>query len=64
MFLARGLGKEMSDATNFDWYAPSNAKRFTEYEFKKIIEENKLIILNFHKEEACFSTRMLKKNLT
>lgn len=63
-FWREDWGKEMSDATNFDWYAPSNAKRYTESEFKKIIQENKLRILNFHKEEACFSTRMLKKNFT
>ena len=54
-------GKEMSDATNFDWYAPSNAKRYSKEEYNKMINENNLSILHFHEEEACFSSRMLKQ---
>jgi len=53
-------GKEMCDATNFDWYAPSNAKRYSKEEYKKMIMENNLKILHFHEEEACYSSRMLK----
>ena len=53
-------GKEMSDATNFDWYAPSNAKRYSEDEFKNVIKQNNLKIDYFHEEEACFSSRMFK----
>jgi ubiquinone/menaquinone biosynthesis C-methylase UbiE len=52
--------KEMSDATNFDWYAPSNAKRYSEDEFKNMIKQNNLEIEYFHGEEACFSSRMIK----
>ena len=59
-FWREDWGKEMSDATNFDWYAPSNAKRYSEEEFKKMIKENNLKMLHFHEEEACFSSRMLK----
>ena len=54
-------GKEMCDATNFDWYAPSNAKRYSKEEYKKMIKENNLSILHFYEEEACYSSRMLKQ---
>lgn len=53
-------GKEMCDATNFDWYAPSNAKRFSKEEYKKMIKDNNLSILHFHEEEACYSGRFLQ----
>jgi ubiquinone/menaquinone biosynthesis C-methylase UbiE len=54
-------GIEMSDATNFDWYSPSNAKRYSEEEYKKMIEDNTLDIVTFHKEEACYSGRFKKR---
>ena len=54
-------GIEMSDATNFDWYSPSNAKRYSEEEYKKMIDDNNLDIVTFHKEEACYSGRFKKK---
>ena len=53
-------GKEMSDATNFDWYAPSNAKRYSKEEFKNLIKQNNLEIEYFHEEEACYSGRFKK----
>ena len=53
-------GVEMSDATNFDWYSPSNAKRYSEDEYKKMIDDNNLEIISFHKEEACYSGRFKK----
>jgi len=54
-------GIKVSDATNFDWYSPSNAKRYSEEEYKKMIEDNNLDIVTFHKEEACYSGRFKKK---
>jgi SAM-dependent methyltransferase len=54
------LGYETSKATNFDWYSPSNAARYTEAEYKKIITDNNLGITYFHKEEACYSGRFKK----
>jgi SAM-dependent methyltransferase len=54
------LGFKNSVSTNFDWYAPSNAKRYSEEEFTNIINENFLKIMFFHKEEACFSGRFKK----
>ncbi|WP_421977755.1 class I SAM-dependent methyltransferase [Roseivirga seohaensis] len=54
------LGDELSDATNFDWYSPSYAKRFSKDEFLFLITENKLNIDFFHSEEACYSGRFSK----
>ena len=59
-FWKEDWGTEMSDATNFDWYAPSNAKRYSEDEFKNMIKQNNLKIDHFHEEEACYSSRMIK----
>ena len=52
---------ELCDSTNFDWYSPSNAKRYSEEEYKKMICDNNLEIISFHKEEACYSGRFKKK---
>lgn len=59
-FWSEGLGWDTSVATNFDWYAPSNAKRYAEDEYKKMIYDNDLEIKYFHKEEACYSGRFEK----
>lgn len=59
-FWREDWGKEMCDATNFDWYAPSNAKRYSEEEFKTLINKNNLKILHFYEEEACYSGRFKK----
>ena len=53
-------GRDNSDMINFDWYSPSNAKRYSEEEYKKMITNNNLKIKYFHKEEACYSGRFLK----
>src|SRR5665647_1046678 len=54
---------ELSKSTNYDWYAPSNAKRFSKEEFEKMISDNKLSISFFHEEEACYSGRFKKRIL-
>ena len=59
-FWSEDLGWDTSVATNFDWYSPSNAKRYSEEEYKKMIEDNNLNIKYFHSEEACYSGRFLK----
>lgn len=56
-FWNKDFGWENSVSTNFDWYAPSNAARYTEEEFKKWISNNRFKIVHFHKEEACYSGR-------
>jgi len=54
------LGRGMSTMTNYDWYAPSQAARYSEAEFRRWIEGNDLEIVHFHKEEACYSGRFRK----
>lgn len=54
------LGYDTSVATNFDWYSPSNAKRYGEEEYRGMIRNNHLEIIYFHKEEACYSGRFKK----
>lgn len=51
---------DLSKSTNYDWYAPSNAKRFSREEFESMINENNLKIAFFHEEDACYSGRFLK----
>jgi SAM-dependent methyltransferase len=48
------------DATNFDWYAPSKAKRYSMEEFMAMVKANKLVVDYLHAEEACFSGRFVK----
>ncbi|MCU0441496.1 MAG: class I SAM-dependent methyltransferase [Bacteroidia bacterium] len=59
-FWKEDWGFDLSKSTNFDWYAPSNAKRFSEAEFRKMINDNNLRIDYFHDEEACYSGRFTK----
>jgi ubiquinone/menaquinone biosynthesis C-methylase UbiE len=51
------LGRETSVVTNYDWYSPSNARRFSEQDVRKIITDAGLSEVHFHAEEACFSGR-------
>ncbi len=53
-------GFDLSKSTNFDWYAPSNAKRFSKQEFLDMVNENRLQVSYLHEEEACYSGRFLK----
>ncbi len=51
------LGPETSVATNFDWYSPSNARRFSEQEVREIVSANNMSVVTFNSEEACYSGR-------
>ena len=51
------LGVETSVITNFDWFSPSNARRFSEQEVRGIVRANGLSETFFHSEEACYSGR-------
>jgi ubiquinone/menaquinone biosynthesis C-methylase UbiE len=53
-------GFDLSKSCNYDWYAPSNAKRFSKEEFEAMINQNKLSVKYFHQEEACYSGRFIK----
>lgn len=55
------LGRDTSVATNFDWYSPSNARRYDEREVRALAAANDLVIGYFHKEEACYSGRFVKQ---
>ena len=55
------LGPDTSLATNFDWYSPSNARRFSETEVRNIVAANDLKELYFHAEEACYSGRFFRR---
>ena len=54
------LGEETSVLTNFDWYSPSNARRFSEQEVLRIVGDNALTPVTFHAEEACYSGRFVR----
>ena len=56
------LGEETSVVTNYDWYSPSNARRFSEEEVHALAEENGLNETYFHAEEACYSGRFVCTN--
>jgi len=51
---------ELNKSTNYDWYAPSNAKRFSKEDFLDMVIDNKLNTQFFHEEEACYSGRFAK----
>lgn len=55
------LGRETSVVTNFDWYSPSNARRFSEEEVRALVAANGLQIATFHQEEACHSGRFRRQ---
>ena len=60
-FWNKDLGVETSDRANFDWYAPINAYRFSEDEFRNWFKLQNLQETYFHIEKACYSARA-KKN--
>lgn len=51
------LGRETSVVVNFDWYSPSNARRYSEQEVRTLGQQHGLSIEHFHAEEACYSAR-------
>jgi ubiquinone/menaquinone biosynthesis C-methylase UbiE len=55
------LGMETSVVTNFDWYSPSNARRFSEQEVRDLVARNRLAEEFFHAEEACYSGRFVHR---
>ena len=59
-FWKEDWGFDLSKSTNYDWYAPSNAKRFSKQEFLDMVNQNNLSISYLHEEEACYSGRFLK----
>jgi hypothetical protein len=60
-FWNEDLGRHTSIMTNFDWYSPSNAQRFSKAEVDDLLEKNKMDVVTFHVEEACYSGRFKKR---
>jgi SAM-dependent methyltransferase len=60
-FWNEDLGRETSVLTNFDWYSPSNARRFSEEEVRAIVADNGMTDVFFHAEEACYSGRFMRR---
>lgn len=54
------LGYATSVSVNFDWYSPSNARRFDKEEVIELATTNGLSISYFHEEEAAYSGRFSK----
>jgi hypothetical protein len=54
------LGRETSAVINYDWYGPSNARRYSKEEVTGLIRDNGLSIIYFHQEEACYSGRFAR----
>ena len=61
-FWNEDLGRETSVVTNYDWYSPSNARRYSKEEVLDLIEGNELDVIHFHYEEACYSGRFVRSH--
>lgn len=59
-FWSEDLGPETSVVTNYDWYSPSNARRYGKEEVLALVEEHGLSTRHFHEEEACYSGRFVR----
>jgi ubiquinone/menaquinone biosynthesis C-methylase UbiE len=59
-FWKEDWGIALCDSTNYDWYSPSNAKRYSREEFDKMGEDNGLTTIYKHSEEACHTARFKK----
>lgn len=59
-FWSEELGPETSVVTNYDWYSPSNARRYAKEEVLGLVEKHSLKIEHFHEEEACYSGRFTR----
>jgi SAM-dependent methyltransferase len=57
------LGYATSLSTNFDWYSPVNAKRFSLDEVSADVQAAGLTKTFFNEEESCFSGRFVKQGV-
>jgi ubiquinone/menaquinone biosynthesis C-methylase UbiE len=53
-------GWDSSVSTNFDWYSPSNAFRYSQKEFISMLQDAGFALDYLHSEEACHSGRFIK----
>jgi len=56
------LGHDISVSTNFDWYSPSNAARYSKSEFLKMLLDTKFKSPSFFREEEACYTAIVKKS--
>ena len=54
------MGRDISVLTNYDWYSPSQAARYTKDEYLEWVREERHEIVYFHEEQACYSGRFRK----
>ena len=59
-FWREDWGTELCDTTNFDWYSPSNAARYSVEEFNAWGDSNNLKKVFSHSAEACHTARFKK----
>ena len=57
-FYNSNFSDEINISTNFDWYSPQQAKRYSKQEYLELCRNLKIEF--FHEEEACYSSKMLK----
>jgi SAM-dependent methyltransferase len=57
------MGHELSVLTNYDWYSPSQAARYSEAEFRAWVEVAGLEVVHFHSEAACYSGRFRRPDI-
>ena len=59
-FWNKDLGAQLSMITNYDWYAPRNAVRFSKKQIHTDLKYSKLKVDFFHEEDSCYSGRFIK----
>jgi len=60
IFWNEELGYHNSVLTNFDWYSPANAFRYTRKEFEQMITNADLSSVFFREEPACYTVKLKK----
>jgi SAM-dependent methyltransferase len=59
-FWNKELGRQTSVVTNYDWYSPSLARRYSRKEVLDLIKKNGLRVSHFYQEDACYSGRFVR----
>lgn len=61
IFWNEELGYHNSVLTNYDWYSPANAYRYSQTEFEEMIQKAQLKSEFFRSEAACYTARLRKQ---
>ena len=54
------FGEGISKSTNYDWYSPSNAYRYSKDEFEQLLKKANFMTRPHHSEEACHAGRFTR----